>query len=306
MVLMPPDSGLSDGAPALAAQGLGVQRGGRWLLADINCTVTPGSLTVVLGPNGAGKSTLLRALAGEFPPDRGRVVWRGRDLRRCHPSELARLRAVVPQESHLQFPFTALEVVQLGRIPHPGGGDSALDRYLAQEALERVGLGPWALRLYPSLSGGEKQRVHLARALVQLHGTDPGPRALLLDEPTASLDLAHQHAVLQLLRFQARAARWAVLAVLHDLNLALAYADEAVILAAGRIAAAGSLPDILSPALVTRLYGVEAHAHHPASTPSARPQFTFASPAPDGTENAHHRGASFFPPPARGGHEPGT
>lgn len=264
-------------APVLTATGLGVRRGGRWLLDGIDCALRSGRFTAVLGPNGAGKSTLLRALAGEFPPDRGQVRWCGRALCQLRPGALARCRAVVPQESPLHFPFTALEVVQLGRIPHPGGGDSTFDRSLACAALHRVGLASLAARLYPTLSGGEKQRVHLARALVQLHGPDAGPRSLLLDEPTASLDLAHQHAVLQLLRELAHDRGWAVLAVLHDLNLALAYADEAIVLADGRVAARGALPATLSPELVARLYGVRVQIV--THTASARPQFAFA-PAP--------------------------
>lgn len=249
-------------APVLSASGLVVHRGGRALLDEVSLSLLPARVIAVVGPNGAGKSTLLRVLSGELPPDAGQVTFLDRDLSGWPASALARRRAVLPQESDLRFPFRVEEVVRLGRIPHPGGGDAAHDRVLALEALRRVGLADLANRLYPTLSGGERQRVHLARALVQLEPAPgapaPGARVLLLDEPTASLDLAHQHSVLSLARDLALREHIAVLAVLHDLNLVLTYADDLLVLQRGRAAAAGPVAETLTPDLVQEIFGVSA------------------------------------------------
>ena len=154
--------------PVLSAAGLTVRRGGRALLEDASLSLAPGRVTAVIGPNGAGKSTLLRAITGDLRPDAGSVSFRGRPLADWPVAELARHRAVLPQESDLSFPFRVEEVVRLGRIPHPGGGDSAHDKIVALDCLRQVDLSALADRVYPTLSGGEKQRVHLARALAQL------------------------------------------------------------------------------------------------------------------------------------------
>jgi iron complex transport system ATP-binding protein len=280
---MPPAAIAALPSVPLSASGLVVRRGPRAILDEVSVSLAPGRVTAVIGPNGAGKSTLLRILSGELAPDAGAIAFEGRPLSAWPVAELARHRAVLPQESDLRFPFRVEEVVRLGRIPHPGGGDSGADHVLALAALGRVGLAAFADRLYPTLSGGEKQRVHLARALVQLQpaaGAIPPPgRALLLDEPTASLDLAHQHQVLRLARELALGEGVAVLAILHDLNLVLAYADDLVALHHGRVAAAGPVQSTLTPGLVRDVFGVSArlvdlpgspHRHllfSPADTP---------------------------------------
>lgn len=267
--MSPPAPVPIDQRPLLRASGLRLVRDKRPLLDGVDCEIAPGRLTVVLGPNGAGKSTLMRILAGELSPTNGRVEFLGRPLDAWRPRDLARRRAVLPQESSLRFPFTAEEVVRLGRTPHAGRGDPAADLRLPREALVRVGLAGYDRRLFPTLSGGEKQRVHLARALVQIH-EDPGDgRLLLLDEPTASLDPAHQHAVLSIAAERA-AAGVGVLAILHDFNLALAYADDLIVLRQGRVAAAGPVERTLTPELIEDVFAVSAHL---VSLPdSARPQ----------------------------------
>jgi iron complex transport system ATP-binding protein len=251
--------------PVLTATDLTVRRGDRTLLDRVSLSLARGRVTAVIGPNGAGKSTLLRILAGELSPDSGSVAFLNRPLSTWPVAALARHRAVLPQESDLNFPFRVGVVVRLGRIPHPGGGDSSADHTLARAALAQVGLGSFADRLYPSLSGGEKQRVHLARALTQLQpdpaSSPPAARILLLDEPTASLDLAHQHSVLSLAGNLAGREQVTVLAVLHDLNLALAYADDLVVLAAGRVAACGPAVSTLTPELISRVFGIHAVLH---------------------------------------------
>ncbi|MDF3057054.1 MAG: hemin transporter ATP-binding protein [Rariglobus sp.] len=248
--------------PVLTATDLVVRRGDHTLLDRVSLALAPGRVTAVVGPNGAGKSTLLRLLSGELSPDGGLVRFLDRPLSAWPAAELARHRAVLPQESDLHFPFRVEEVVRLGRIPHSGGGDSAADHALARTLLARVDLTAFADRFYPTLSGGEKQRVHLARALAQLQpdpaAPPPAARALLLDEPTASLDLAHQHAVLALARDLARREHVAVLAILHDLNLVLAYADDLVVLSRGRVAASGPVASTLAPTLIHEVFRIPA------------------------------------------------
>jgi iron complex transport system ATP-binding protein len=241
----------------LEARNLTYSTGSSALLRAVDLAVRPGRVVVLIGPNGAGKSTLLRLLSGELKPTQGAILLDGRPLGSFAPSELARRRAVVPQASVLTFPFTALEVTMLG-ITVPGFGVSdAETRKAALAALDCLDMADLKDRLYVHLSGGERQRVHIARTLCQLamptyHSGET--RCFLLDEPTASLDLAHQTQVLSALRAQAQAGR-AVLAVLHDLNLAAALADDIVLLARAEVAAAGSAREVLRDDLLSAAYG---------------------------------------------------
>ena len=236
----------------LALDAVTVRAGGRLLLDALTLAVAPGEVVAVVGPNGAGKTTALRVLAGERVPDDGRSALGGAPLSGVAPDRLARARAVLPQQSSLGFDFSALDVVQLGRTPHRA--PRADDRAAVGRAMERAGVAHLAARRYPTLSGGEQQRVHLARTLAQLDGTD-GDRYLLLDEPTSALDLAHQHAVLQTARDEA-ARGVGVLAVLHDLNHASQYADRVAVLAGGRLVACGAPRDVLTPAVVRCAFGI--------------------------------------------------
>lgn len=265
----------------LTARQLSVLRGGRAIVDTVSATFRPGRLSVVLGPNGAGKSTLLRVLTGTLKPDRGEVLLGDRSLHTLAIEELAQRRAVLVQESMLQFDFSVEEVVLLGRIPHLTGWESAHDHDACERALALMELTAMRYRRYPTLSGGEKQRVHLARVLAQL---DTGgqstheERWLFLDEPTSALDLRHQHSTLALARQLAVAQGLGVIAVIHDLNLALSYADEVLVLADGRTAAHGTPDDVLTAELIHRVYGVHAlrregrngappfiQTHHPIS-----------------------------------------
>jgi iron complex transport system ATP-binding protein len=236
---------------------------GQPLLRGVDLRVAAGEVVALLGPNGAGKSTLLRLLAGEIEPTAGRVTMQGRPLRAWDCRELARVRSVMAQHSPLDFPFTAAEVVLLGRAPQPGGGETPRDHAIAAEAMATTGTLPLAPRSYVTLSGGERQRVQLARALAQIAGE--GPRALLLDEPTASLDLAHQHQVLATAR--AMASRGvAVLCVVHDLALAARYASRLAVLAGGQLVADGPPSAVLTASLLREVFRVEATVfEHPAS-----------------------------------------
>jgi len=273
----------------LEARRLSFTVNGQTLLADVDLAVEAARVTVLIGPNGAGKSTLLRALAGELPPTSGSVALDGRRLERFSASELARRRAVVAQTSSLAFPFTVLEVVMLG-VTVPGFNlPDEVTEAAARDTLAGLGLAAIADRLYVHLSGGERQRVHLARALCQLSSGGAGAgetSCFLLDEPTASLDLAHQTLALQAIRHQAAIGR-AVLVVLHDLNLAAAMADKLVLLVGGRVAVAGSVRDVLTDQHLSSAYGCDvrtnaAPSNLPFVLPPALVQGASASALPDG------------------------
>lgn len=231
---------------------------GKTLVSDVSFALLRGELLAVVGPNGAGKSTLLKLLCGELRLWGGEVKLAGRLLSEWSVQERAHLRAVLPQSSTLTFPFTALEVVLMGRIPHNNGVNQPRDYQIAATTLHQVGMSHLAERLYPTLSGGERQQVQLARVLAQL-GEDGGERGrvLLLDEPTASLDLAHQHSALRLAREYA-AMGVAVLAILHDLNLAAQYADRILMLKEGRLKEIGTPEQVLTSRTIKDVFATPA------------------------------------------------
>ena len=241
---------------SLDARSVSLRRGGRLLLDGVSLDLRPGELHAVLGANGAGKSSLLRVLAGEWTAQAGEVRLNGRPMREWSLPARARQRAVLPQDDELRFGFTAQEVVSLGRLAFADGaaGDNAA---AVSAALAETGTLHLAGRDHTTLSGGERQRVHLARVLAQLasDGSDDlHGRYLLLDEPTAALDLAHQHGFLALAR--ARAARGAgVLAVLHDINLAAQYADRISLLVEGRLVAQGAVSSVLTAGHLRSAFG---------------------------------------------------
>ncbi|MGE0769834.1 MAG: heme ABC transporter ATP-binding protein [Hyphomicrobiaceae bacterium] len=261
----------------------------RYLVKDVDLDLVPGRMTVVIGPNGAGKSTLFRLLTGEIAPTAGEVVVAGQNVRRLSAFEMAWLRAVVPQHTVLAFPFSVAEVVELG-MTVPGlipSGNRA--RTLTLAMLDRVGLRPLAERAYTTLSGGERQRVHIARALAQLEAAERisardqihPARTLFVDEPTSSLDIAHQLLVLGELRREAGNGR-AVLAVLHDLNLAAANADEIVLMSEGYQIARGRPADVLTDEALSAAYGCEIrlNAIPNPGVPFLLPQVCGLLPAP--------------------------
>jgi iron complex transport system ATP-binding protein len=248
---------------------------GNTLVEGIDLALVPGKLIAIVGPNGAGKSTLLRLLSGEIAPTAGSVELDGRPLQAYSPAELARRRAVVAQSTVLSFPFTVREVVLLGAsVPGFVGASREAER-MATACIARVGMDRLEHRLFTQLSGGERQRVQIARALLQLAVANlpaDTSSALLLDEPTSSLDLAHQGVVLEEAQRQARNGL-AVLSILHDLNLAAAFADELVLISAGRIAARGPASEVLRDDLLSRVYRcrVRANATPPPGVPFVLP-----------------------------------
>ena len=237
----------------LSLDAVTVRIGHATLLEGVTLDVRPGEVLAVVGANGAGKTTALRVLAGELRPHAGAARLDGAPLAALDGRALAVRRAVLPQASALPFDFAVLEVVLLGRTPHRAGRDADLEA--AHRAMRTAGVAALADRRYPTLSGGEQQRVHLARALAQLDAPGDGARYLLLDEPTSALDIAHQHAVLRTAR-QRAAAGDGVVAVLHDLNHAAQYADRVAVLAGGRLVACGPPRDVLTPDVVARAFGV--------------------------------------------------
>ena len=234
---------------SFAAGPLTHRYGRRAALDGVNFSARAGEVTAIIGPNGSGKTTLMRCLAGEI--DAGPVTLEGRLLSGMKPWQVAARRAVLPQAAVLAFPFTALEVVGIGQQ----AGIHATAPGLGRRALARVGLLPLADRPCQELSGGEQARVHLARALAQVWEpvTDEGPCWLLLDEPVASLDIAHQLQVMRLARDYA-ASGGGVIAVMHDLNLTAMAADRIFLMKSGRVLASGSPDDVLTDTLLSEAY----------------------------------------------------
>ncbi|WP_019219713.1 heme ABC transporter ATP-binding protein [Bartonella florencae] len=223
-----------------------VQRSKKQILNHINLQAKSGAFTIIIGPNGSGKSTFIKALSGEIPY-RGKITLNGHDVSQTKASEMAKMRAVLPQSTVLVFPFLVHEVVELGSSINQYTITKTKMRSLTQKALERVGLVDYADRYYHQLSGGEQARVQLARVLCQIwepvcHGI---PRWMILDEPIASLDIQHQIVVMDIARDFARCGG-GVLAVLHDLNLAAHYADKVILLKQGEIYSEGNASTVLT------------------------------------------------------------
>jgi iron complex transport system ATP-binding protein len=238
---------------AVEATRVTVRAGGRALVDSVSLAIKPGETVALVGPNGAGKSTLVRALSGELAPYSGAVALKGRDLRAYAPRELALRRAVLAQSLHVAFPFTVEEVVRMGA----GQQSAATAAPLVDAALAEVDLDAFRDRVIATMSGGEQQRAHFARVLVQLACGERafGPGVLLLDEPTASLDLRHQLDIAGVTK-RCAARGIAVVAILHDLNLAALFAHRIVVLDSGRIAADGRPDQTITDAVLESVFGV--------------------------------------------------
>ena len=219
-------------------------------VSDLSVDLVPGAHTVILGPNGAGKTTLLRLLLGRLRPARGRVTLDGRACSDWPRRAFARRVALVGQGEPGVFPYTVRELVAMGRYPHlrPLGGPSETDRTAVASALDRLDLVDLADRPAGSLSGGELQRARLARALAQ------EPEALLLDEPTAHLDVGHEMALFELVAQLSQEKRITVVSITHNINLAGQFADDVVLLDGGRLAGHGAAEEILTDARLSAVY----------------------------------------------------
>lgn len=247
-------------AERLLAENISYTTAGRNIVRDISVTLSQGELLTLIGPNGAGKSTLLRLLTGFLAPSRGRCLLAGKPLDQWSSHTLARYRAVMLQQTRMGFDWPVEAVIGMGRMcwtTHP-------EPAVTEQVMQLTGCLPLAGRRYAALSGGEQQRVQLARALAQLW-CEGSPRGwLFLDEPTSALDLYHQQRLLRLLKSLTRQGHLHVCVVLHDLNLAAVWADRILLLHDGLIVAQGTPPEVLQASALTRWYGADVHvATHP-------------------------------------------
>lgn len=233
---------------AFSLQSVGLSFGEADILDDVTFDIPYGRVLALVGPNGAGKSSLLSVLTGDTPASRGHVMLEGRALREWSAKELSRTRAVLMQSNAVAFAFSAADVIEMGRAPWTGTDRVDDDERVIADAVERADVAHLLDRAYPLLSGGEKARVSLARVLAQ------DTPIVMLDEPTAALDLRHQEDVLRIARDLAARGR-AVIVVLHDLSLAAAYADDVALVEKGRLVALGSPAEVFTEERVTAVYG---------------------------------------------------
>jgi iron complex transport system ATP-binding protein len=253
---------MSAAASAVRAAGLTAGYGGTQVLHDVSFEVAPGEMLAIVGPNGAGKSTLLKIVGGTMRPWSGEIDLLGRAIVGYERRELARTVAMVSQENPLAFRFTVLEIVLMGRAPHVGAFhfESARDLEIARHALKRFGLLELANRHVQELSGGERKRVFLARALAQ------EPRVALLDEPTAFLDLKHAAEILMLFRELCTLEAMTVIATLHDLNAAALWADRVMLMKHGAVVGCGRPDEVLTGENLRQVYETNVYVGRNPST----------------------------------------
>ena len=241
--------------PVLHCQQLNYRIAGKCIFNDLNLTLEEGEFLAVLGPNGAGKSSLFKAITGELKPTSGTIFLNGEIRDNINRSEIAKMLAVLPQSASLSFSFQVIDVVLMGGLQADCG--QAKVQEFADTILREQDINHLRTRAYPTLSGGEKQRVHFARVLLQLAvGNKNKPQLLLLDEPTAALDINFQHQLLKSAKHLAQTGV-AVVAVLHDLNLAAKYADRIILLKEGNICANGSAEQVVTTDNIRDVYGYE-------------------------------------------------
>jgi iron complex transport system ATP-binding protein len=241
---------------SLSASHITLKIGKKTILQNVSLAVEPGEFVAIIGPNGAGKSSLFKVLTQEYNFFSGQVTFNGKPYQDWLASELALQIGILPQSSSLNFPFSAFDVVMLGRLPHSTG--KARDRNIAKVALHAVDAYHLADAIYPTLSGGEKQRVQLARVLSQIWEPTQADhlRYFLLDEPTSALDLSHQHLTLKLAKKLTK-EHVGVIAILHDLNLAAEYADRIVMLKDGQLFKDGSIQETITPDNIKQLFNID-------------------------------------------------
>ncbi|GAB3917855.1 heme ABC transporter ATP-binding protein [Larkinella terrae] len=254
----------------LEAQHITHQINRKTLLDDVSLVVRPGELVAVVGANGAGKSTLLKTISRELTPTQGEVLIDKKPLNRFSSLELARRRAVLAQQNPLVFEFSVYELVMMGRYPHFEGHPRSEDLAIVDFALERTGIAHLAGRTVPTLSGGEQQRVHLAKILAQLMEIEEIDQAeapirqtkyLLLDEPTTGLDFYYQHSLLEVASELTKRG-YGVVAILHDLNLVMQYADKVLLLKEGKALTFGKPASVLTTESIFNAFNLSVHIIH--------------------------------------------
>ena len=256
--------------PIIETHSVTMRINGATLVDGIDLSVGNGEMVAIVGPNGAGKSTLLRLLSGDLQLTQGRIELKQADLRSYSASQLATHRATLSQHVNVTFPFTVEEIVRMGA----GDMGIAAAHPLVEAAMDEVAVRPLRGRQLPTLSGGEQQRTHFARVLVQLACGEAlhGPGLLLLDEPTSSLDLRHQ---IELVEIASRRARngTAVIAILHDLNLAVRFASRIIVIHRGAVAADGRPAQTITDGLIRKVFEVCVDIqHHGDGSPVLLPQ----------------------------------
>lgn len=247
----------------IEANHIGIRKSGRWILRKAGVKVRAGELVALIGANGAGKSTLLKAVAGEVAPEEGTVSINGQLLADWPAAGLAKVRGVLSQSVQLPFSMPVIDLVEMGRYPYQGQEPGGRIQEIARHCLRQVGLSGYEARDICTLSGGEQQRAQLARVLAQVYRDEAAQeRFLLLDEPTASQDIAQKQQLLSLLRKLANEAGLGILTILHDLNLAMQYADRVVLLRGGHLLKSGPPEAVLTPEGIAQGFGLKARVVH--------------------------------------------
>jgi iron complex transport system ATP-binding protein len=246
----------------IAAKQLSITKGGRKLLNGVDLQVHPGKFTAIAGPNGAGKTSLLKAISGESNYE-GNLQINGIPASNYSVAQLSKVRAVLPQSTHLQFPFTVEQVVEMGRKTN--GSFSGKEKATIREVMELTDVTSWKDRNYLTLSGGEQQRVQLARVLAQVWEVQSYPRYVLLDEPTSNLDLAQQQLIFSLVK-HACERNIGVLAIVHDLNQVVQFADNLYFLKSGNIVASGIPKEIFTKKIIEETFCCKVNVYHDPCT----------------------------------------
>ena len=231
--------------------------GHKQILSDVSAEFHPGEFNMILGPNGSGKSTFLKIFCGEWTGYTGHISYNETDLHKIKKEELARQRAVMSQQPDLSFPLTVDEVVMMGRYPHFAFNPGKKDKQICEEVMNRMNLQSFRERNYLTLSGGEKQRVQYARVLVQIweHSADH-LKYLILDEPLTSLDISYQHEFLEIAKDLLK-ENTVLIAIIHDINLAIQYADKLFFLKEGKLVSSGSTLHVITEKLIEDVFGVK-------------------------------------------------
>jgi len=238
----------------IIAEHLGVKVGERLILDDISIQIPVAKVTAIMGPNGSGKSTLLKCLAGANSIKNGKISINGKPLNTYSLEALSRSRAVLSQTTTIDFPFSAFDIVKMGRNPYSNNSSQIQDENIAYHVLKCFDCLALKDRVFPTLSGGEQQRVQLARVVAQLWGTNN--TYLFLDEPTSALDLKHQHQVLRFVSEFASTKNIGVCIVMHDLNLAMRYSDQVILIKSGKLFASGETNKVLISKNIERVFEV--------------------------------------------------
>lgn len=239
----------------LEALNISYKAGKKQLLVPVSLSFEPGLFHVIMGPNGAGKSTLLKLLAGSGQPATGKVLLSGKDLKQYTQKELATKRAVLSQHYHISFPITVQDVVLMGRYPYYNQQPRPEDLAICREAMTRMEVADMADRDYATLSGGEAQKVQMSRVLAQIEGNKSSPKILFLDEPVSNLDMRYQYELMRVAK-DLCSRHHTIIAILHDINLALSFADRIYFMKEGKLVYESKEPLRLKKEIIDDVFGV--------------------------------------------------